>query len=248
MRVIVLAHSLPRSRPWRASAGSSFPICRITSPSAATVAIKFSSATTTTHSIAISSRRPAGARGVAVWAYRLMPDHVDLILTPRTPEGLGRALGKAHRRTSAFVNARMRVTGHLFQARFSSVAMDEDHLMAAARYPALNPVRAKLVAQPEDWPWSSVWAHLAGCDDRLVEVAPLLERCGGRFADLLAEKPDPAKIAALRAAETIGRPLGAGDFLDRLAALTGRDLQARAQGARRKRRRREGRRRVERNN
>src|SRR5271165_1874585 len=117
----------------------------------------------------------------------------------------------------------MRVTGHLFQARFSSVVMDEDHLMAAARYVALNPVRASLVATPEDWPWSSVSAHLVGRDDGLVEVAPLLERCGGRFADLIAEEPDPARIAALRAAETIGRPLGADAFLDRVAALTGRD-------------------------
>ena len=158
-----------------------------------------------------------------MWAYCLMPNHVHLILTPQTPEGLGRALGKAHRRYSAFVNARMRVTGHLFQARFSSVVMDEDHLMAAARYVALNPVRAQLVARAEDWRWSSVSAHLAGRDDGLVEVAPLLERSGARFADLLAEEPDPARIAALRAAETIGRPLGSGAFLDRLAALTGRD-------------------------
>ena len=42
--------------------------------------------------------------GVVVWAYCLMPNHVHLILTPRTPEGLARALGKAHRRYSAFVN------------------------------------------------------------------------------------------------------------------------------------------------
>ena len=167
--------------------------------------------------------------GVAVWAYCLMPNHVHLILAPQTPEALGRALGEAHRRYSAFVNARMRVTGHLFQARFSSVVMDEDHLMAAARYVALNPVRAGLVATPEDWPWSSARAHLAGRDDGLVEVAPLLERCGGRFADL-AEEPDPAKIAALRAAETIGRPLGAGAFLDRVAGLTGRATRGRANG------------------
>jgi putative transposase len=161
--------------------------------------------------------------GVAVWSYCLMPNHVHLILTPRTPEGLGRALGKAHRRYSAFVNARMRVTGHLFQARFSSVAMDEDHLMAAARHGALNPVRAKLVARAEDWRWSSVRAHLAGRDDGLVEVAALIARCGGRFADLIAGPAEPARIAALRAAETIGRPLGDQAFLDRLAALTGRD-------------------------
>jgi len=158
-----------------------------------------------------------------VWSYCLMPNHVHLILTPQTPEGLGRALGKAHRRYSAFVNARMRVTGHLFQARFSSVVMDEDHLMAVARYVALNPVRARLVAKAEDWPWSSVRAHLDGRDDGLVEVAPLIERCGGRFADLIAKPTEPALIAALRAAETIGRPLGADAFLERLAALTGRD-------------------------
>ncbi len=65
-------------------------------------------------------------------------------------------------------------------------------------------------------------AHRPVCDG-LVEVAPLLERCGGRFADLVAEEPNPARIAALRAAETSGHPIGAGAFLDRLAAVTGRD-------------------------
>ena len=89
-------------------------------------------------------REACDKAGVSVWAYCLMPNHVHLILTPTTADGLARALGKAHRRYSAFVNARLRVTGHLFQSRFGSVAMDEDHLMAAARYVALNPVRARL--------------------------------------------------------------------------------------------------------
>src|SRR5271157_5244105 len=164
-------------------------------------------------------REACGREGVAVWSYCLMPNHVHLILTPKTPEGLGRALGKAHRRYSGFVNARNRVTGHLFQGRFSSVVMDEEHLMVAARYVAMNPVGARLVERAEDWPWSSVRAHLAGRDDGLVEVAPLLSRCGGRFADLIAEEGDAALVAALRAAETIGRPLGPSAFLDRIAAL-----------------------------
>ena len=168
--------------------------------------------------------------GVAVWAYCLMPNHVHLILTPQTPEGLGRALGKAHRRYSAFVNARMRVTGHLFQARFSSVVMDEDHLMAAARHVALNPVRAGLVARAEDWRWSSVRAHLEGRDDGLVSVAPLIDRCGGRFSDLLDAPVSAEAVSALRAAETIGRPLGSASFLDRLAAATGRDPRPRRRG------------------
>jgi putative transposase len=108
--------------------------------------------------------------------------------------------------------------------------MDEEHLMAAARYVALNPVWARLAERAEDWRWSSARAHLAARDDGLVEVAPLLARCGGRFADLLAVEPSPGAIAALRAAETIGRPLGAPAFLDRLAALTGRDPRPRKRG------------------
>ena len=70
---------------------------------------------------------------VACWAYCLMPNHVHLILTPPDEKSLGRALGAAHRRGSQFVNARGRWTGHLFDGRFASVAMDDDHLMAAVR-------------------------------------------------------------------------------------------------------------------
>ena len=71
-----------------------------------------------------------------------MPNHVHLILVHDREEALGRALGETHRRYSSVVNARIRVTGHLFQSRFGSVVMDKEHLMAAARYVALNPVRA----------------------------------------------------------------------------------------------------------
>ena len=42
--------------------------------------------------------------------------------------------------------------------------------MAAARYVALNPVRARLVERAQDWPWSSVRAHLDGRNDELVEA------------------------------------------------------------------------------
>jgi putative transposase len=161
--------------------------------------------------------------GVAVWSYCLMPNHVHLILVPDRAEALGRALGETHRRYSAVVNARLRVTGHLFQSRYGSVVLDEDHLMAAARYVALNPARARLVSRAQDWRWSSVRAHLDRRDDGLVSVAPLLDRCNGRFIDLIDQPAASETMSALRGAETIGRPLGSPAFLDRLATLTGRD-------------------------
>ena len=89
-------------------------------------------------------------RGVEVWAYCLMPNHVHLILTPQDEAGLGLAVGEAHRRYTNFVNARGRWTGHLFQSRFASVVMDEAHLITAARYVPMNPVRARLVSRRDD--------------------------------------------------------------------------------------------------
>jgi putative transposase len=102
---------------------------------------------------------------VEVWAYCLMPNHVHLILNPRQVDGLGLAVGEAHRRYTNFINARGRWTGHLFQSRFASVAMDESHLISAVCYVSLNPVRARLVAKAEGRPWSSVRAHINGADD-----------------------------------------------------------------------------------
>ncbi|HZZ59932.1 MAG TPA: hypothetical protein VFE63_01995 [Roseiarcus sp.] len=56
---------------------------------------------------------------------------------------------------------------------------------------ALNPVRARLVRRAEDWPHSSVRAHLAGRDDGLVHIGPIIDRAP-RFADLLEGEADSA--------------------------------------------------------
>lgn len=169
---------------------------------------------------------------VAIWAYCLMPNHVHVVAVPEDAAGLGRAIGEAHRRYTNFINARGRWTGHLFQSRFASVAMDEAHLIAAVRYVSLNPVRARLVARAQDWAWSSARAHVAGADDALVTVKPMLDRLGAAgLVELLRSAPgDEAVFAALRGAETTGRPLGNDDFIAGLERLLGRPIARRAPG------------------
>ena len=104
------------------------------------------------------------------------------------------------------------------------MAMDEVHLVAAFRYVALNPVRARLVRRAEDWQWSSTRALIAGADDRVVTVAPTLERIGD-FAAFLGEDFDEAfTYAALRKAETLGRPIGSAAWLEEMERATGRKL------------------------
>ena len=117
-----------------------------------------------------------------------------------------------------------------------AISFDRKEVGAAAAYRSRRAacgVRAKLVKRAEDWRWSSVRAHLARQDDGVVATAPILERCGGDFAALIASEPAPALVAALRGGETIGRPLGSPSFLDRVATLTGRNPRPAKRGPKR---------------
>ncbi|HEX3365617.1 transposase [Phenylobacterium sp.] len=175
----------------------------------------------------------AAAKGseTAIWAYCLMPNHVHFIMVPSDADGLRRTFAEAHRRYAARIHARLKVTGHLWQGRFSSTAMDERHLMAAARYVPMNPVRAGLVDRAEAWPWSSARAHLAGSDDGVVTVGPLLDRIED-FAGLLAAAEDEAAVLAIRRSRSTGRPVGAADWIAALEAKTRRSLAPAKRGPR----------------
>ena len=165
---------------------------------------------------------------VDILAWCLMPNHVHLIAVPHKTEGLARAIGEAHRRYTRRVNFREKWRGHLWQERFSSFPMDENHLLAAARYIEMNPVASGLVARPEEYRWSSARAHLAGEADDLVNVAPLLELV-----------PDWQNFLALSSTEELdqfhrhertGRPLGANGFIDELEQTLGRVLRRQKPG------------------
>ena len=163
------------------------------------------------------------AADVAVWAYCLMPNHVHLILVPSDTEGLRAALGETHRRYTRHVNLRKGWRGYLWQGRFASCPMDEAHLLGAARYVELNPVRAKLVRRAGDWRWSSARAHLGGKDDRLVTARPLLDLVPD-WEDFLRGGLREDEREAIRAGERTGRPLGSPAFLKRLEKRLGRSL------------------------
>jgi putative transposase len=88
--------------------------------------------------------------------------------------------------------------------------------------------RNALVGYAADWEWSSVRAHLAGKDDGLVTVRPVLDRVSC-FSDLLLEDRDQA-FAALRRAESPGRPVGTAEFVTGLERVLGRRIAGRAPG------------------
>lgn len=167
-----------------------------------------------------------------IWSYCLMPNHVHIVLVPSDPDGLRCTFGDLHRRYTGYFNARRRSTGHLWQGRYGSVPMDETHFVTALRHVALNPVRAHLVSRPEDWRRSSTRALLAGTDDHVVTVAPALARVGD-FAAFLGEPFDEGlTYAALRKAESVGRPIGSSEWSANMEKRLGRRLAPQERGPR----------------
>jgi putative transposase len=163
------------------------------------------------------------ARGVEVRAWCLMPNHVHLMLVPPAEGALRAALGEAQRRYSRGVNFREGWRGFLWQGRFASCPMDDAHMMACARYIELNPVRAHLAPTPEAWKWSSARAHLGGEADGLTAVAALGDQVDD-WRQFLDAGLDADTLAAIRAGERTGRPLGSAAFIGTLEARTGRRL------------------------
>ncbi len=170
-----------------------------------------------------------GEHKVQVWAYCLMPNHVHLIVVPKSEDGLRRAIGEAHRRYTRRVNFREQWRGHLWQGRFASFVLDEPHLLACARYVELNPVRAGLTTAPSKYRWSSASAHIKRKDDCLVKVAPLLG-LAKNWRRLLVSAATEEQIKAFREHERTGRPLGDEAFQKRLEKKLGRILRRQKPG------------------
>jgi REP element-mobilizing transposase RayT len=88
-------------------------------------------------------------------AFVLMANHDHLFV--ETPEA-NLSAGMQHYNGSytGYFNRRHRRAGHLFQGRFKGHLIEEDgYFLEVSRYIHLNPVRARVVARPEDWAWGS---------------------------------------------------------------------------------------------
>jgi putative transposase len=100
--------------------------------------------------------------GMRVHGYCLMTNHVHLVAIPEKEESLAKAIGRTHFCYSQYINRFHNRSGHLWQGRFYSCALDERHFWLAMRYVELNPVRAKICRKPWRYEWSSAAAHIDG--------------------------------------------------------------------------------------
>ena len=177
-------------------------------------------------------KRNARDAGVTILGYALMPNHVHWIVTPHEEEALAVTFGRAHYRYSHYFQAKRGTTGHLWQNRFYSCALEWDHLVVAMRYVEQNPVRAGFVKAAEEYDWSSARAHVTGWDEQgLLDLAAWEEICGRQeWQEILKAAGERNACYALERATYGGKPYGGLGFSGEIAHRVGRDLALRGPG------------------
>lgn len=108
---------------------------------------------------------------VAIHAWVFMTNHVHLLVTPETTDGLSRLMQSLGRHYVRHYNQRYRRSGTLWEGRFKScLVQTEDYLLQCYRYIELNPVRAGMVNDPAEYPWSSYRCNALGVESRLLTL------------------------------------------------------------------------------
>ena len=107
--------------------------------------------------------------GCALHAYVLMTNHVHLLLTPEREDSAALLMKHLSQRYVQYINRTYRRSGTLWEGRFRScLTQSEDYVLACYRYIEINPVRAGMVNQPQDYRWSSYHANALGKADSLI--------------------------------------------------------------------------------
>lgn len=175
---------------------------------------------------------------IFVHAFVLMDNHVHLLLTASEPERLAVAMRAVGQSYVQFFNTRHRRTGTLWQGRFKSCMVDSDrYALMVCRYIELNPVRAAMVALPEEYRWSSVHTHLGKARDPLITPHAAYQALGATpderasaYGKLLRSGIDEDDVSRIRDYIAQERALGCPRFQGMVEKALGRPAETRPRG------------------
>jgi putative transposase len=167
---------------------------------------------------------------VAIHAYVLMSNHFHLLATPETGEAIPQMMQAVGRRYVRYFNQRQVRSGTLWEGRYRSTLIQTDrYLLACMAYIDLNPVRAGLVAEPIDYPWSSHAHYVGRRHDKLISPHALYWELGNTpfsreaaYAELIHAGITAEQQQALTDSVLRGWALGEPDYVADLQKRTQR--------------------------
>jgi putative transposase len=171
--------------------------------------------------------RQAQRFGLDVLGYCLMSNHVHLIAVPEREESLAKAIGRTHFLYTQYLHRLHGRSGHLWQNRFYSCALDEAHCWAALCYTERNPVRARMVRKAWRYRWSSAAAHCgSGNGNGLVDLGLWRSAwTAEQWREKLSRAEEEEAVSGVRANTHTGRPLGSDAFVSKVESLMGRRIR-----------------------
>ncbi|RIL11622.1 MAG: transposase [Proteobacteria bacterium] len=178
-------------------------------------------------------KKYASISDVQVLSYCLMTNHVHHLLIPAEPHGLARLLKPLHMRYAQQINARYKWSGHLWQARFYSSPLDDEHFWAALRYIERNPVEAGMVQKPQDYRWSSAHLRARAKEDPYLRISQKWFDAIStivHWSDWLEKPNDPVKVTSIRRNTQRDLPTGSDSFVKLLEDQFNRILTPRKVG------------------
>lgn len=176
---------------------------------------------------------------VAVQAWCLMTNHVHLVLSPRREgTGISGLMRRLSARQGRYVNRIEGRLGTLWCGRFHCSLVDsEAYLLACLRYVEMNPVRARIVAHPQDYPWSSYRERMTLAPPALLDADAGMGALGDTpqfrrraYACFLDAQPDSAELELIRSAVQRNRLTGGDRFVDEIQRRTGLRIENRGRG------------------
>ena len=175
---------------------------------------------------------------VAIHAYVIMDNHLHLLATPETDEGLPKLMQAVGRSYVRYFNLRHQRTGTLWEGRYrSNLIESERYLLACMVYIDLNPVRAGMVAQAAEFKWSSHRHCIGQVSDKLVTPHALFWGLGNTpfareaaYVELVQAGLAQADKDQLTRSALSGWALGSAGFVSELQLSTARRLVPRKAG------------------
>ena len=176
--------------------------------------------------------------GVKVYAWCLMTNHVHLLLEPSNATCLALLMKRLAAGQTHHHNRLEGRSGTLWEGRYkSSLVQNEGYLLACCRYIELNPVRARIVAAPQDYPWSSYRARLGYAESAILDLDPCYQELGidesarrERYSEFLQNAIPEGEWGLIRTAVRRGQLTGNDVFSKQVAATLGRRIGNRGPG------------------
>ena len=132
-------------------------------------------------------------------SYCLMNNHYHLQLRSKeTP--ISKIMSLVNKRYASYFNTRYDLTGHVFEKRYFAEPLNSSaNMLEVSRYIHLNPIKASLVTQPEDYPWSSYRDYFSIRMNMkpYMNQSPLLEGYPGTLIQKMRNYCDYVNVRAL---------------------------------------------------